>query len=258
MLLVSNEFDNIETMKLNSANERLSALGNLSRLFILSLLSECPGGLSGIELAEKLDIPAPTLSFHMSQLEKTRLIKSKRQGRSLLYTLNTSGLSELAEFLSNLSGGTMQETIQKKVVRVMDDYLPLPCGACGQDLIPDVDMAILVFAETYNRQPDKPKETRTVYVAHKNTCDRILRAKWDNRETLTGWEDLDTFTSPLGFLRLLLTVSNQRQRGDLYTEEAHKQLKAIIKPLSQFVFRDMTEEERADYKKDRELDFLKY
>ena len=151
----------------------------------------------------------------------------------------------------------MQEPIQKKVVNIVDDYMPLPCAACGADLIPDVEAANLVFAETYCRDLDKPKETRAVYVAHKNPCDGMLRAKWDNRETLTGWEDLDTYTSPLGFLRLLLTEMNQRQRGDQYTEEAHKQLKGIILPLSQLVFREMSEEERADFMKNRELDFLR-
>ncbi len=149
----------------------------------------------------------------------------------------------------------MQKTL-KPVVAVSSRYLPLPCATCGEDLIPDAGRAIIAFAETFRRE-DRPKETHGVYVSHKGKCDQIMRAQWDNRETLTGWSELESFTSPPGFLRLLLTELNQRQRGDLYTEEAHKQFRDIAMSLSQLALREMSETERERFLEDRELDFMR-
>ena len=51
-------------------------------------------------LAERLKIPAPTLSFHLSQLRHAGLVEMRRDGRSLIYAADFDGMNELMGFLT--------------------------------------------------------------------------------------------------------------------------------------------------------------
>ena len=79
----------------------LSALAQETRLEALRLLVECGSeGLPAGELAEELDVPAPTLSFHLRALAQAGLVKSAREGRSLIYTADFEALRDVVAFLT--------------------------------------------------------------------------------------------------------------------------------------------------------------
>lgn len=94
-------------MKLNTASELLAALGHDTRLAIFRLLVEAgPDGLSAGELSERLDLPAPTLSFHLSHLSRCGLIDGRKQSRFIYYSANFSLMNDLVAFLThNCCGG---------------------------------------------------------------------------------------------------------------------------------------------------------
>ncbi len=52
------------------------------------------------EIAEELAIPPASLSFHLNHLRNAGLIESRRDGRSIIYTLCPDGISELLSFLT--------------------------------------------------------------------------------------------------------------------------------------------------------------
>ena len=52
------------------------------------------------QIAERLKIPAPTLSFHLSQLRHAGLVEMRRDGRSLIYAADFDGMNELMGFLT--------------------------------------------------------------------------------------------------------------------------------------------------------------
>jgi DNA-binding transcriptional ArsR family regulator len=59
-----------------------------------------PDGLSAGAIGERLDIPAPTLSFHLAQLNRAGLATSRRVGRSILYAADYRGMNGLLSYLT--------------------------------------------------------------------------------------------------------------------------------------------------------------
>ena len=94
-------------MKPITAVSALSALAQESRLAIFRALVQAgPDGLCPGALAKKLDVAAPTLSFHLAQLRHAGLVTSARQGRSLVYAANFDAMSALVGFLTEKCCGT--------------------------------------------------------------------------------------------------------------------------------------------------------
>jgi ArsR family transcriptional regulator len=79
----------------------LSALAQESRLGIFRLLVERgPEGFTPTELSEHLSVPAPTLSFHLKELQHADLVVSRRQGRNLFYSANFAVMNDLIAYLT--------------------------------------------------------------------------------------------------------------------------------------------------------------
>jgi ArsR family transcriptional regulator len=88
-------------MELKQAVAALTALAQESRLRVFRLL--VPTGESGMpagEIAERLDIPSATLTFHLKELSHAGLVESRREGRSIIYSLRCEGMNELLTFLA--------------------------------------------------------------------------------------------------------------------------------------------------------------
>ena len=72
-----------------------------SRLAVFRLLVQRgPRGLAAGQIAERLGIPAPTLSFHLAQLSHAGLVGSRREGRSIIYAADYAGMQGLMSYLS--------------------------------------------------------------------------------------------------------------------------------------------------------------
>lgn len=88
-------------MKSEDAVLALSALAQESRLVVFRLLvKRGPDGYSPGDLVEKLGVPAPTLSFHLRELQRAGLITSRRDGRFLYYTADFKRMRGLIGFLT--------------------------------------------------------------------------------------------------------------------------------------------------------------
>ena len=73
-------------MESNTAVEALAALARISRLQVYRLLVQvAPEGLAASALAERLDIPANTLSFHLKTLSHADLVAARQEGRFICY-----------------------------------------------------------------------------------------------------------------------------------------------------------------------------
>ena len=89
-------------MKLEQAATQLEALGNTTRLEIFrDLVKAGKEGNPVGEIRDKLDIPASTLSHHISKLVHTGLVTQERVSRSLICRADLSNIDSLVLFLAH-------------------------------------------------------------------------------------------------------------------------------------------------------------
>ena len=94
-------------MKTGDAIGALSSLAQETRLAVYRLLvKRGPEGRSAGGIAEDLDVPASSLSFHLHQLMHAGLITQERQSRQLIYAANYERMNALVAYLTeNCCGG---------------------------------------------------------------------------------------------------------------------------------------------------------
>jgi len=78
----------------------LSAIAHETRLAIFRLLvQQGPDGMPAGEIALRLSVPPPTLSFHLKELERAGLIQATRQQRQIIYATEYAGMRALIDFI---------------------------------------------------------------------------------------------------------------------------------------------------------------
>lgn len=94
-------------MENKDAISALAALAQESRLAVYRLLVQAgPKGLAASRIAEQLDIPPSSLSFHLKELMHADMVMQKKEGRSLIYSANFTTMNALLGFLTeNCCGG---------------------------------------------------------------------------------------------------------------------------------------------------------
>ena len=88
-------------MESKQAISALEALAQESRLAVFrALIQAGPTGLTPSRLSEDLELPPPTLSFHLAQLRHAGLVTVTRSGRSLTYVAMYEAMNDLINFLT--------------------------------------------------------------------------------------------------------------------------------------------------------------
>lgn len=85
-----------------SLQETLKALADPTRREILTLLRG--GSKSAGEITEHFSITAAAISRHLSVLKEADLIRDQREGKFIIYTLNTSVLEDIMLWVNELKG----------------------------------------------------------------------------------------------------------------------------------------------------------
>jgi len=87
-------------METTAAVAGLSALSHEGRLKAFRLLVQAgPAGLPAGEIGRSLDVLPSTLSTALSVLSHAGLVRSRREGRSIIYTADYVAMSALLGFL---------------------------------------------------------------------------------------------------------------------------------------------------------------
>lgn len=102
-------------MKTSHAVDSLEALAQETRLNIFRLLvRHAPEGLAAGQIASRLRLPSPTLSFHLNVLAAAELVRPHKNGRSIRYSANLDSVNRLTEFLmENCCGGRGCPPVEK-------------------------------------------------------------------------------------------------------------------------------------------------
>ena len=92
---------NVCIMNKKQAVTSLSALAHEQRLGIFRLLvRKGPSGLPAGEIATAVGASPTAASFHLKELERAGLIRSTRQGRSIVYALHVDAVRRLLTYLT--------------------------------------------------------------------------------------------------------------------------------------------------------------
>ncbi len=94
-------------MEAKIAVAALGALAQDSRLQVYRLLVQAgTDGVAASQIAERLGVPANTLSFHLKILSHADLVQSRQEGRFIYYSANYEQMNALLGFLTeNCCGG---------------------------------------------------------------------------------------------------------------------------------------------------------
>lgn len=88
-------------MEMKTAVAGLAALAHEGRLGAYRLLVQAgPEGLAAGEVARRLGTPANTLSAHLTALAHAGLVRSRRDGRSIIYAARFDRMGALMAFLA--------------------------------------------------------------------------------------------------------------------------------------------------------------
>ncbi|MBE5921977.1 MAG: winged helix-turn-helix transcriptional regulator [Lachnospiraceae bacterium] len=85
-----------------SLQNTLRALADPIRREILNILKEGP--MSAGEITDHFDVTAASISRHLSVLKEADLIRDTREGKFIIYEINTSVLEEIMLWISELKG----------------------------------------------------------------------------------------------------------------------------------------------------------
>ena len=94
-------------METTQAIEALAALAHAARLAVFRLLVQAgPDGLPAGRIAELMEMPASSLSFHLKELHRAGLLASRQEGRSIVYMARFETMNALLGYLiENCCGG---------------------------------------------------------------------------------------------------------------------------------------------------------
>jgi len=87
----------------------LKALADETRLSILHMLQD--GELCACKIQERFDISQPTLSYHMKILSQSGLVKSRKDGLWMRYSLIAENFCEVRDLLDRFSSSTNPVTV---------------------------------------------------------------------------------------------------------------------------------------------------
>jgi DNA-binding transcriptional ArsR family regulator len=88
-------------MKTTRAIEALGALAQASRLAAFRLLVKAgPEGMAAGAIAQELELPPATLSFHLAHLARAGLVRSLQEGRFVVYSADFEGMGRLLAYLT--------------------------------------------------------------------------------------------------------------------------------------------------------------
>lgn len=90
-------------------NEAFKALSDPTRREILRQLAA--GERSAGELSERFDMSKPSVSHHFSVLKEADLIRSRRDGQRIVYSLNTTVAQDVLAWMWDLFGAKPKSQI---------------------------------------------------------------------------------------------------------------------------------------------------
>ncbi len=86
-----------------SLNDLFKALADPTRRKILDLLKE--RDLTSGEIASHFNMSKPSVSQHLNILKQSNIVKNRKEGKYIFYSLNTTVVQDILNWLINIKSG---------------------------------------------------------------------------------------------------------------------------------------------------------
>ena len=93
-----------------ASNRVFKALADPTRREILRLLKQ--GEKTAGELAEQFDMTKPSMSHHFAALKEADLVRTRREGQQIWYSLNTTVLQDVLAWALDLQRSPEERRIE--------------------------------------------------------------------------------------------------------------------------------------------------
>lgn len=95
----------IHSVSVNQLADLAKVLSHPARIAILNYIGDCDGCLCK-DISEKIRLSQPTTSQHLQIIKKAGLLKSKYEGKSQYYRINTDRLAHSKELFQGFFEAT--------------------------------------------------------------------------------------------------------------------------------------------------------
>lgn len=131
-------------------------------------------------------------------------------------------------------------------------YQPIACDCCGRDLLEslydDKQSGIVAWIRQKGTDDIDPTVVHRLYFACPGECDKTMQGKYMRKPGVltTAFTTLEHIATPTVFLEHITTLLDRLSGPDYtYTEQTIAKEKKLIQGLSQRLFREVTETEKA-------------
>lgn len=131
---------------------------------------------------------------------------------------------------------------------VLEGLSGLQCEFCGKELLSDKPISglVVLWRELHGEDEIISEEIYDMYWSCKGKCDVSLQPRYDRPDAISSWEDLPDICSPTIYLRWVIGLINQLQKGVVCSSEFVEKYKTLLIETFPYVSRELTTKEK-DY-----------
>lgn len=140
------------------------------------------------------------------------------------------------------------KTNNPQPARIFANKPSLKCKVCKKELFDQEDNGVVTLWEKMRKDyKNEPKQLEYVFWTCRGRCDDVLSAYIHKQrdDVIDGWEDISDVMMPTIYIKWIMSIMNQLQDGDIYSDEAFDSIKSFLLGTFPYIARHLTDKEKA-------------
>jgi hypothetical protein len=139
------------------------------------------------------------------------------------------------------------KTNNPQPARIFSNKPSLKCKVCNKELFDQDDNGVVTLWEKMRKDyKNEPKQLEYVFWTCRGRCDDVLSASIHEQrdDVIDGWEDISDVMMPTIYIKWVMSIMNQLQEGDIYSDEAFDSIKSFLLGTFPYIARHLTDKEK--------------